>query len=119
MPDLSHGTQVLSKLAGKVYGVIKKPSVVVVVRTPARKPFRLYVEDLVDMITWTIEDWQNHRDEMTVKVAVMTMSVGIARQYMVEEDLLKLPRLESLFVDAMNEGILPIVAGGNTAGVCE
>lgn len=107
-----HGTKVLSKITGKKYGVIKRPSAVVVVRYP------LYtlLEDLLDMVTWVIQDWQDHRDETIVKVTEMNIALGFRLDQLEEEDILKLPQLESRLVEAMNEGILPIVSAGNRGG---
>lgn len=109
----AHGTSVLSKLVGKVYGVVKNPSVVVVVR----RPLHPGLEDFADMITWTIEDWVSNRDNMDVKVAVMNICFGFDAASIALEEKEKLDRVETLLVRALDEGILPIVSAGNVNGV--
>lgn len=104
----AHGTAVLSKLVGKVYGVVKTPSVVVVVR---HSNFDL--EDFVNMISWTIEDWVSNRDNTDVKVAVMNICFGIDVDSINAAEKEKLGRFESLFVRALDEGLLPIISSGN------
>lgn len=107
--DDPHGTSVLSKLSGKVHGVIKRPSRVNVVRTA--KPCD--IECWLDMLTWIIEDWKNNRDDTMVKVAVGSISIGTEWSILTAEDLLKLPRWEERMVAAMDEGILLICSAGN------
>lgn len=109
----AHGTSVLSKLAGKVYGVVKTPSVVVVVRQS--QSFKL--EDFANMLTWTIEDWVSNRDNTDIKVAVMNLSFGFPAAEVTPEDNDKLGRIETLLVRALEEGLLPIISSGNINGV--
>ena len=111
-PD-AHGTLVLSKLVGKVYGVVQTPSVVVVVR----KPLDPSLEDFANMITWTIEDWVSNRDNTDVKVAVMNISFGFPGAPLNSEEKEKLGRIETLLVRALGEGILPIISAGNVNGL--
>lgn len=110
-----HGTRVLSKIVGREYGAVKKPSAVVVVRIPPR----LTIEGFLDMVTWTIQDWLDHRDDttVTVKVAVMSISFGYQKSALTPEDLMKLGQLEQRFVDAIDAGILPICSAGNDNAV--
>lgn len=76
-----------------------------------------YIDDAIDQITWIIEDWLSIREVVRVKVAVINMSWGFLFKELRPEDKLKLPRFESIFVRAIQEGLLPILAAGNDPGV--
>lgn len=110
-PQKPHGTWVLSKGAGAAYGVAKYPYVIIV-----RRPLMNYIDDAIDQITWIIEDWLSIREVVRVKVAVINMSWGFLFKELRPEDKLKLPRFESIFVRAIQEGLLPILAAGNDPG---
>ena len=107
-----HGTWVLSKGAGAAYGVAKYPYVVIV-----RRPQRNFIEDAIDQLTWIIEDWQTKRNTASVKVAIINMSWGFFLKELNYDEKLKLSRFESIFVRAIQEGLLPVCAAGNDDGV--
>lgn len=101
-PMDSHGTWVLSKGAGAAYGVAKYPNVVIV-----RRPPMSFIEDSIDQLTWIIEDWRTERETASVKVAMINMSWRFLLSELGHDDRLKLSRFESIFVRAIQEGLLP------------
>lgn len=102
----------LSKAAGAAYGVAKYPYVIIV-----RRATKLFIEDAIDRITWVIQDWLSERDSANVKVATINISWAFESTKIKDEEKLKLPQFQSLFVRAIQEGILPICAAGNHPGV--
>ena len=98
----------LSKAAGAVYGVAKNPQVIIV-----RQSTMIGLEHAIDELTWVIEDWRSHRDSATVKVGSIMMAFGFPKDLNDADDKLKLPRFESLIVNAIEAGLLPICSAGN------
>ena len=103
----------VSKVAGAAFGVAKKANIIVV---QLAKP-RYTLEDVVDAMTWIINDWIAKRDNARVKVATLNISWGF-ENFGRESDIFftSLDRFEELLVLAIQNGILPICAAGNTKG---
>lgn len=104
----------VSKVAGAAFGVAKKANVIVVQLAKA-----LYtMEDVMDAVSWTINDWIAKRENARVKVATINMSWGWNDwPDAPDEFFTALDRFEELLVLAIQNGILPICAAGNEQGV--
>lgn len=117
-PTDSHGTSILSKISGKHFGASKKIKAVIV-----RHALVWTTSDVVEAVTWIINDWISIRSSIshTVKVAVINMSfhdqVGQHYKATSRADLVAFTRLRSLLNMAVAEGILPICSAGNDGQV--
>ncbi|KAL6712711.1 hypothetical protein ACLMJK_009733 [Lecanora helva] len=68
---LGHGIGVLSKIGGKTLGVAKNVQAVIV-----RRPLDFHTQDLIDTLTWIIDDWRSRRTRISIKAAIINMAFG-------------------------------------------
>lgn len=113
-----HGIAVLSKIAGKQLGASKNINAVIVRRAQGST-----LSDIVECVTWIINDWISIRNtnSQAVKVAIINMAFGDQlRQHFkatTQADLRVLAQFRDLLNRAVTEGILPICAAGNEGTV--
>lgn len=112
-----HGSSMLSKIGGTQFGTSKKATTVIV-----RLPQTRRIEDIIEAITWIIEDWKRIRNDQNVKVAVINMSSGkivSGPNFKVtsREDQRRYRRWLIALDTASSEGLLTVTASGNGGGV--
>ena len=108
----------LSKIGGRLLGVSKKVQSVI-----ARIPDIATTVDMLDAITWVIDDWKKSRDRQSVKVAIINISysnyVGPHFKTPDPVGLAVYLRFQDLLNYAIEQGLLPICSAGNKPGVCD
>lgn len=120
-PNDPHGTAILSKVAGKQLGAVKNINAVIV-----RDPLAgASIEDVIESLTWIINDWVSLRNSQAVKVGIINMSFEVhdpddndGPHYKAHpDDIILYGHFEYLLNLAISEGLLPICSAGNDGQV--